>query len=156
VVRVGLEQSFVIADIPGVIEGAAEGAGLGVQFLKHLSRTRLLLHLVDVAPLDENEDPTRSVRQVVAELKKYSRELAARERWLVLTKKDVLTDADFAKRRSQIVRALRWRGPVFGISSVSGAGLDELMQALMRRIDEIRRGADGPVDAPAAAYHPLD
>ncbi|MFM1891257.1 MAG: hypothetical protein RLZ44_334, partial [Pseudomonadota bacterium] len=141
VVRVDAERSFVIADIPGLIEGAAEGAGLGIQFLKHLARTRLLLHLVDVAPLDEHQEPAAAVRSILAELEKFDADLAQRERWLVLTKTDLLTAEEFAARRDRLVAELGWEGPVYGVSSVSGAGLDPLMQDLMVRLEALRADA---------------
>jgi len=137
VVRVDAERSFVIADIPGVIEGAAEGAGLGAQFLKHLERTRLLLHLVDIAPLDDNQEPASAVQTIVAELEKFAGDLVDRERWLVLTKMDLITVAEYEIRRNSLVQALGWAGPVFGVSSVTGAGLDELKLALMARLESI-------------------
>ena len=126
-----------MADIPGLIEGAAEGAGLGIRFLKHLQRTRLLLHLVDIAPPDPEADPVRDARAIVAELKKFSPELAARERWLVLNKLDLLPPADAERRCKEIVRRLRWKGPVYRISGLARQGTRELMQALMRRLDEL-------------------
>jgi GTP-binding protein len=136
VVYVGEHKSFVMADIPGVIEGAAEGAGLGIRFLKHLQRTRLLLHLVDIAPPDPAADPVQDARVIVAELKRFSPELAARERWLVLNKLDLMTPEDADKRCREIVRRLRWKGPVFRISGATRAGTRELCQAIMRRLDE--------------------
>ena len=137
VVRAGADRSFVIADIPGLIEGAAEGAGLGIRFLKHLSRTRLLLHLVDMAPMDESS-PAESVRCILAEVEKFGRELAGRERWLVLTKRDLLAQDEFAAREQALLQELDWRGPVFAVSSVSRQGLDELVQALASRLEELR------------------
>ena len=137
VVYVGPHKSFVMADIPGLIEGAAEGAGLGIRFLKHLQRTRLLLHLVDIAPPDPEADPVRDARAIVAELKKYNPALAARERWLVLNKLDLLPPADAERRCKEIVRRLRWKGPVHRISGLARQGTRELMQALMRRLDEL-------------------
>ncbi|MEJ1298333.1 MAG: GTPase ObgE [Candidatus Sedimenticola sp. (ex Thyasira tokunagai)] len=131
VVSVGEGRSFVIADIPGVIEGAAEGAGLGIRFLKHLDRTRLLLHLVDIAPLDETIDPADEVQRIIAELGKYSGDLAARERWLVINKMDLLSDEVFAERRDALLETLQWSGPVFAISAVTGDGTQELVYALM-------------------------
>ena len=110
-----------MADIPGLIEGAAEGAGLGIRFLKHLQRTRVLLHLVDIAPPDPDADPVKDARAIVAELKKFSPELAARERWLVLNKIDLLPPAEAEKRCKEIVRRLRWKGPVFRISGATRA-----------------------------------
>jgi GTP-binding protein len=156
VVRAGSERSFVIADIPGVIEGAAEGAGLGIQFLKHLSRTRLLLHLVDIAPIDDT-DPAEAVRSILAELEKFGPELAGRERWLVLTKSDLLDEDELDARRRALVDALQWPGPVFVISSVARRGLDELVQALANRLDELR-AADPTTasDATGADDEPYD
>src|SRR5690625_3351841 len=115
VVHAGQGRSFVVADIPGLIEGAAEGAGLGVRFLKHLSRTRLLLHVVDAVPLDER-DPLDDVRSVYTELQRFSPDLAARERWLVLNKLDLLPEDERAEHARQLVERLSWEGPVFEIS----------------------------------------
>ncbi len=137
VVYVGEHKSFVMADIPGLIEGAAEGAGLGIRFLKHLQRTRLLLHLVDIAPPDPEADPVKDVRAIAAELKKFSPELAGRERWLVLNKLDLMPAAEGEKRCKEIVRRLRWKGPVFRMSGATRAGTQELCQAVMRRLDEL-------------------
>lgn len=137
VVSAGMDRSFVIADIPGVIEGAAEGAGLGLQFLKHLSRTRLLLHLVDIAPIDESADPAQEVRHIVQELEKYSADLAEQERWLVLTKKDLLSEEEFNLKKAQMMDVLSWEGPVYGISSVTGEGTREMVQALMRHLESL-------------------
>jgi len=134
----GRDRSFVIADIPGVIEGAAEGAGLGIQFLKHLSRTRLLLHLVDIAPLDESIDPADEVRRIWAEVLKFGGDLAERERWLVLNKKDLLLDEEYAERRDALLTALDWQGPVYGISAVTGEGTEQLLADLMSRIEALR------------------
>ena len=129
VVRVAAEQSFVVADIPGLIEGAAEGAGLGHQFLRHLRRTRLLLHLVDFAPFD-GADPVEQVRAIAAELDKYDAELAAKPRWLVLNKIDVVPDAERAAAVKSLVRRLRWEGPVFAISALTREGCDALVRAV--------------------------
>ncbi|QQS54081.1 MAG: GTPase ObgE [Candidatus Competibacteraceae bacterium] len=139
VVRVGPLRGFVMADIPGLIEGAAEGSGLGIQFLRHLSRTRLLLHLVDVAPYSDSGDPLRDVEIILSELTKYSTELAERERWLVLNKLDVLPPEERAARVAEIVAALGWTGPVFGISAANGEGTDALIEAVMTRLEERRR-----------------
>jgi GTP-binding protein len=136
VVRVDAERSFVVADIPGLIEGAAEGAGLGIQFLKHLSRTRLLLHLVDIAPMDEVE-PATSVRAIEAELEKFGADLAGRERWLVLTKVDLVDEQTARQRRDALVSQLGWTAPVHLVSSVSGNGLDALVRALMSRLEQL-------------------
>jgi len=124
VVRVRHDASFVIADIPGLIEGAAEGAGLGHQFLRHLSRTRLLLHLVDLAPADPDEDPAKTVRALANELKKYDATLYSKPRWLVFNKTDLAQDAD--ARAKDLVRRLRWKGPWYAISAISGKGCHEL------------------------------
>jgi GTP-binding protein len=140
VVYVGEHKSFVMADIPGLIEGAAEGAGLGIRFLKHLQRTRLLLHLVDVAPPDPEADPVKDARAIAAELEKFSPELAGRERWLVLNKLDLLPQSEGDKRCRDIVRRLRWKGPVFRISGATRAGTRELCQAVMRRLDAMADG----------------
>ncbi|WP_456371894.1 Obg family GTPase CgtA [Thiolapillus sp.] len=156
VVKMGMGRSFVIADIPGVIEGAAEGAGLGLQFLKHLSRTRLVLHLVDIAPMDESIDPAAQVRQLVAEVEKYGGDLADRERWLVLTKKDLLLDDEFEQRKEKLLTELNWQGPVFAVSSVTGEGVDELAQALMQHLentDSVQELDEGSTDE--APYDPI-
>jgi GTP-binding protein len=137
VVSLGRDQSFVVADIPGVIEGAAEGAGLGIQFLKHLSRTRLLLHLVDMAPLDESVDPADEVRRIERELSNYSQELAGRERWLVLNKKDLLLEDEFAARKAALIEALDWQGPVYDISAITGEGTQSLISALMQHLEAL-------------------
>jgi GTP-binding protein len=137
-----------MADIPGLIEGAAEGAGLGIRFLKHLSRTRILLHLVDVAPPDPGADPVKAVKALAAELKKFSKELAARERWLVLNKIDLLPPDERETLAKQIVKGLRWKGPVFSVSAATGVGCRELAAGLMERLEEIRQAA---VDEQAVA-----
>jgi GTP-binding protein len=127
VVRVGQDASFVVADIPGLIEGAAEGAGLGHQFLRHLSRTRLLLHLVDLAPPEDDADPARDVRALANELKKYDRALFAKPRWLVFNKTDLLPNAAAAEASARkIVRALRWKAPWFMVCAINGKGCREL------------------------------
>lgn len=136
VVKVDNYKSFVIADIPGVIEGAAEGAGLGIQFLKHLSRTSLLLHLVDIAPMDENEDPVHSVRVIENELKKFGNELEKRERWLVLNKIDLLPPDEQQARCDEIVKRLNWKGKVFSISAATGLNTKDLTYQIMQYMDE--------------------
>src|SRR5574340_166697 len=136
VVSVGEHRSFVMADVPGLIEGAAEGAGLGIRFLKHLQRTRLLLHLVDVAP-PADSDVVADARAIVHELEKFSPELAQRERWLVLNKIDLLPPTERDARCQEIVDGLHWQGPVFRISSLSGEGTSELCQQIMRRLEEM-------------------
>ncbi len=134
VVSVQAHQSFVIADIPGLIEGAAEGAGLGIRFLKHLVRTRLLLHLVDVAPYD-GSSPADNVRAIARELEKFSETLAERERWLVLNKVDMVAAEDRDAHCQAIIDDLGWQGPVFAISALSGEGTKPLTQAVMRWIE---------------------
>lgn len=135
VVSVGRYKSFVIADIPGLIEGASEGAGLGIRFLKHLARTRLLLHLVDMAPLDES-DPAEAAEVIIRELEKFSPALAERERWLVLNKADQLLDDEREERMRAVVERLDWQGPVFVISALEREGTEALSQAIMRYMDE--------------------
>lgn len=129
VVSVEMDRSFVIADIPGLIEGAAEGVGLGVRFLKHLSRTSLLLHIVDVAPLDGS--PVEDIVSIVQEIEKYSPELAARERWLVLNKVDLLPADEQARHCQAIVDELDWQGRVFQVSALSGQGCREVCYGVM-------------------------
>lgn len=133
VVRVDTNRSFVIADVPGLIEGAAEGAGLGHQFLRHLSRTKLLLHLVDVAPFDEAVSPVQEARAIVEELRKYDEELYNKPRWLILNKVDMLEDA--AQVAADFVRDYGWEGRVFAISAISGAGCKELTYAIMEHLE---------------------
>lgn len=134
VVRVGRLQSFVMADIPGLIEGAAEGAGLGIQFLKHLQRTGLLLHIVDIAPID-GSDPANAVTAIAKELGHFSGELAEKPRWLVINKRDLLSDDEFAAARDDLVAKLAWEGPVFGVSAATGEGTEALGQAIMRGLE---------------------
>jgi GTP-binding protein len=135
VVRVSQHHSFVIADIPGLIEGAAEGAGLGIQFLKHIMRTRLLFHMVDVAPQDGG-DPVVQFKAISKELKKFNPELFAKERWLILNKIDLLPEEDVAAFCKDVVKRLRWKGKVFCISGLGHEGTDELMRAAMQYLGE--------------------
>jgi GTP-binding protein len=132
VVRVDTGHSFVIADIPGLIEGAAEGAGLGHQFLRHLARTRLLLHLVDVAPADPATDPVRDARAIAAELKKYDPALHRKPRWIVLNKLDTVAQGERAALIASFRRRLRTKAPVFAVSAVTGEGCPELMREVGR------------------------
>jgi GTP-binding protein len=134
VVRVDSERSFVIADIPGIIEGAAEGAGLGHQFLRHLQRTSLLLHIVDIAPFDEAVDPVHEAKAIVEELRKYDESLYDKPRWLVLNKIDMLPDAQDVVKK--FVKDYGWKGRVFSISAISGIGCKELTYAIMQHIEE--------------------
>lgn len=133
VISVDPERSFVIADIPGLVEGAAEGAGLGIQFLKHLSRTSILLHLIDVAPLD-GSDPVASAKIVIKEIKKFSQELAKKERWLLLNKIDLLSENQLKKQVKDIISRLKWKGKVFQISAIKKTGTQELCYKLMNCI----------------------
>ncbi len=146
VVRVGQLQSFVMADVPGLIEGASEGAGLGIQFLKHLQRTRLLLHLVDIAPLDPATDPADEVKAIAAELVRFSAELAEKPRWLVINKIDLLDEEDLAVAREMLLEALAWEGPVFEVSAATGQGTEALGQAIMREF-ELMKEDDGVDEA---------
>jgi len=137
VVRVGIDSSFVIADVPGLIEGAAEGAGLGVQFLKHLQRTRLLLHLVEIAPLDEMP-PADAARKLAQELVNFDSSLGDKPRWLVFTKSDLLDPAEAEEIAAQVVKDLDWSAPWFLISSVTHTGTDDLVQNVGRALDEMK------------------
>jgi GTP-binding protein len=136
-VRVSHEKSFVIADIPGLIEGAAEGAGLGIQFLRHLQRTRLLLHIVDLAPFD-NVDPVKEAKAIVKELKKYDESLFEKPRWLVLNKLDVVPENERAKRVKDFIKRFAWKGPVFEISALTREGCEELVQEVYRYLEQQR------------------
>lgn len=138
VVKLGTHEHFVMADVPGLIQGASDGAGLGLRFLKHLTRTRLLLHVVDVAPFDES-DPVEVAQAIAHELEQFSATLAERPRWLVLNKLDLLSDDERDSRSEEIVSRLGWTGPVFRISAISGDGTDELTQAAHRWLIEQRR-----------------
>ena len=128
VVRVGPEQSFVVADVPGLIEGAAEGAGLGHQFLRHLQRTRLLLHLVDLAPFDEGVDPVQQAKSIVHELQKYDVQLFEKPRWLVLNKLDMVPIEERKKRVADFVKRFKYKGPVFQISALTREGCEGLIR----------------------------
>ncbi len=155
VVRANMNRSFVIADIPGLIEGAAEGAGLGHQFLRHLARTKLLLHLLDIAPPEEGADPVKDARAIIAELRKYDEALYKKSRWLILNKADLLGEDERDKLTKSIVRRLRWKGQVFVISAISGVGCSELVQSIMNYLDSLPNtttDADtAEDDAPASA-----
>ena len=139
VVRVDANRSFVMADIPGLIEGAAEGAGLGHQFLRHLKRTGLLLHLVDMAPFDDATDPAAEVKAIGAELKKYDESLARKPRWLVFNKMDLLGEAERKKRAAAIVKKLRWTRPWFVVSAINGEGTKDLVYAVMEFLEHGKR-----------------
>ena len=134
VVRVGMNQSFVIADIPGIIEGASEGAGLGIQFLKHLSRTQMLLHIIDIQPYD-GSDPVDEANTIVKELSSFSPELAEKPRWLVLNKSDLLDDEELKIKQDDIVQRLNWTGPVYTISAISKKGTEKLAFDIMQQLE---------------------
>jgi GTP-binding protein len=138
VVRVGPEQSFVIADIPGLIEGASEGAGLGHLFLRHLQRTHLLLHVVDFAPFDESIDPVAQAKAIVEELRKYDPELHKKPRWLVLNKLDMVPEAERAGRVKDFIKRFKWKGPVFEISALARQGCEPLVQAIYGHVASVR------------------
>jgi len=143
-VRVDENRSFVVADIPGLIEGAAEGAGLGHQFLRHLQRTRLLLHIVDLAPLDGEADPVADARAIVKELQRYDQALYDKPRWLVLNKLDMIDADERAKRVAAFVKSYRWKGPVFAVAAINGEGCRELVYAIADWLQQ------QPVPTPAA------
>lgn len=142
VVRLAPGKSFVIADIPGLIEGASAGAGLGHQFLRHLQRTNLLLHVVDIAPFDDKTDPVRAARALVGELKAYDPELAQKPRWLVLNKLDILPEETREAAVRDFVRALKWKGPVFAISAATQSGCMALVTAIYSHIEKKRQAYD--------------
>jgi len=141
VVYCGQHRSFVMADIPGLIEGAADGAGLGIRFLKHLQRTGVLLHLVDMLPPDPGADPVRDARSIVNELKRFDKNLAKKPRWLVINKRDLLQDEEAEALAADIARRLRYRGPRFLISAATGRGTRELAEALMQFLEQRRAAA---------------
>ncbi len=143
VVRVSESRSFVVADIPGLIEGAAEGAGLGHQFLRHLQRTHLLLHLVDIAPFDAGVDPAKEVKALANELKKYDPALAKKPRWLVMNKADLLDEKDAKKRATALVKKLKWTKPWFLISGMMGEGCKDLTFAILEFLEEEKRAGRG-------------
>ncbi len=144
VVRVQAHRSFVMADIPGLIAGASEGAGLGIRFLKHLTRTRLLLHLVDVAPLDDS-DPVAAVQDIAAELERFSPTLAQRERWLVLNKIDLLPEEEREARLRDILERLQWSGPVYRVAAISADGTKQLCGDIMTHLEACwQREAEEP------------
>ncbi|MDE2617937.1 MAG: GTPase ObgE [Burkholderiales bacterium] len=143
VVRVGPEQSFVVADLPGLIEGAAEGAGLGHLFLRHLQRTRLLLHVVDLAPFDDNADPVAQAKGIVAELKKYDAALYEKPRWLVLNKLDMIPVDEREARVKDFVKRMKYKGPVLQISALTREGCEHLVKAVYEQV-KIQQVAEQP------------
>ncbi|WP_110669141.1 Obg family GTPase CgtA [Salinicola halophilus] len=138
VVKLGTHEHFVMADVPGLIEGASDGAGLGLRFLKHLTRTRLLLHVVDAAPFDDS-DPVAAVESIAGELEGFSETLAELPRWLVINKLDLIPEAEREARVADILERLDWQGPVFRISAISGDGTDTLSQSAHRWLTERRQ-----------------
>jgi len=139
VVRVDEEHGFVVADIPGLIEGAAEGAGLGIQFLRHLRRTRVLLHLVDMSQSESAKELAATVRTLEQELKKFDKKLAAHERWLVLNKMDLLPEDEREARAAALIKSLRWKKPVYRISAIKGEGCRQLTYDLMQRLEQLNK-----------------
>jgi GTP-binding protein len=148
VISVSNQRSFVMADIPGLIEGAADGAGLGIRFLKHLQRTRVLLHLVDIAPTDPSADPVRDALSIVGELGKFSEDLLSKPRWLVINKRDLLPEDEAIAKATEIAVALKNPGPAFLISGVTHAGTSELTEAVMRFIETGEAPAQGNLTLP--------
>jgi GTP-binding protein len=148
VVACGDQRSFVMADIPGLIEGAADGAGLGIRFLKHLQRTRVLLHLVDILPIDPSAEPVRDARSIVGELGKFSEDLLAKPRWLILNKSDLLPPEEATAKAIAIARGLRYSGPAFLISGATHAGTRELCEAVMRFLETGEAPAQGNLPLP--------
>ncbi len=142
VVSVAPHQSFVVADIPGLIEGAAEGAGLGIRFLKHLARTQLILHLIDVVPCDGITDPVEEAVMIVKELEKFSADLASKERWLVLNKIDLLVPEEQEDYCADIVSRLQWQGPVFKVSALSKKGTQALCYDIWHHLQSDLDGSD--------------
>ncbi len=149
-VRLEADRSFVIADVPGLIEGAADGAGLGIQFLRHLQRTRLLLHIIDAAPFDEAVDPAilavSEAKAIVKELEKYDPELAAKPRWLVINKLDMVPEAEREKRVKAIVKGLKWKDEVFGVSALTRDGCAPLMGRVGHFLEELNKTAQAARD----------
>ena len=150
VVRIDYGRSFVIADIPGLIEGAAEGAGLGHQFLRHLQRTKLILHLVDIAPFDPDADPVKEARALVAELKKYDKELHGKPRWLIFNKVDMLDPAEADARIKDALKRLRWTKPWYAISGMNKVGTPELVRAVGEHLAAVKAAEEPEALAVAA------
>jgi len=146
VVRVGPEQSFVVADLPGLIEGASEGAGLGHLFLRHLSRTRLLLHVIDMAPFDEGVDPVAQAKAIVGELRKYDADLYQKPRWLVLNKLDMVPEDERAARVGDFVKRLKYKGPVFEISALTREGCEPLVKAIYQQVKAAQVAEQPPAE----------
>ncbi len=147
VVRMGVDQSFVVADIPGVIEGAADGAGLGIHFLKHVQRTRVLWHIVDLAPYEFEQTPVKQVRAIEKELNKFDNDLLDRPRWLVFNKADALLPEEAKKLMKNTLRSLKWKGPSYMISGLAKEGLDPLLWDTMALFDRKPQADDSEHDA---------
>lgn len=155
VIRVEAHRSFVMADIPGLIEGAAEGQGLGIRFLRHLARTGLLLQVIDLVPFDEH-DPAVAARQLVHELEKYDNTLAEKDRWLVFNKMDLLDQSGWHERVQATLKALDWNGPWYSVSSVTGAGLPRLCEDIMLRIEALAPDVGTPTGDQFTPIEPSD
>ncbi|MFM2069329.1 MAG: hypothetical protein RLZZ584_4238 [Pseudomonadota bacterium] len=153
VVRVGENQSFVVADVPGLIEGASEGAGLGHLFLRHLQRTRVLLHLVDMAPFDDSIDPVAQAKAIVKELKKYDEALYEKPRWLVLNKLDMVPVEQRETLVKDFVKRLRWKGPVYQISALTREGCQHLVHAIY---DHVAKLQERPPEDPDVRFAPVE
>ena len=136
----------MIADIPGLIEGASEGAGLGHQFLRHLQRTRLLLHVIDMAPFDDSIDPVAQAKAIVGELKKYDKALHDKPRWLVLNKLDMVPVEERAERVADFVKRFKWKGPVFQISALTREGCESLIHAIYGHVKRQQVAEQAPVE----------
>jgi len=143
VVSIGPGESFVVADVPGLVKGAANGAGLGVRFLRHLKRTRMLLHLLDISPFDADRDPAEDFKAIEAELARYDDDLASRERWLVFNKIDLLPAAERNRRIEDLRERIGWQGPVFAISALNGEGCRDLTIAIHRHLRETGSKREG-------------
>jgi GTPase len=144
VVRVGPEQSFVVADVPGLIEGASEGAGLGHQFLRHLQRTRLLLHIVDFAPFDDSIDPVAQAKAIANELKKYDPGLYKKPRWLVLNKLDMVPAEERAAKVKDFIKRMKYKGPVYEISALTREGCEGLIRDIYKHIQTLQIAEQPP------------
>ena len=156
VLVVAPEKSFVVADVPGLIEGAAEGAGLGHQFLRHLQRTRLLLHLVDIAPFEEGVDPVAQAKAIAAELKKYDPTLYEKPRWLVLNKVDMIPAEEREQKVKDFVKRFKWKGPVFEISALTREGCEGLIHAIYDHVVKTREHVPEDLDVRFAESAPED
>ena len=157
VVRVGPEQSFVVADIPGLIEGASEGAGLGHQFLRHLQRTRLLLHVIDIAPFEDGADPVKQAKGIVAELKKYDQALFDKPRWVVLNKLDMVPEDERVAKVKDFVKRYKFKGPVYEISALTHQGCDTLIKDVFQYVKAQQKAEQPVLDVdPRFVSLPLD